>query len=131
MSEMLKHKLIRFFLVSGLNTAFGYGLFALLIFIGLAYPWALLISTIAGILFNFKTIGIIVFNNHSNILIFKFLCVYGIAYLCNLGGLTLLRAFEVNIYWSGAILLIPIGLLAFVLNRSFVYKTVTSSRIRK
>lgn len=122
LNKLLQNKLIRFFMVSGLNTVFGYGLFALLIFIGVAYPFALLISTIAGILFNFKTIGVVVFKNHNNILIFKFFAVYGITYLCNLGGLALFISFEINIYWGGAILLIPIGLLAFMLNKTFVFK---------
>lgn len=122
LNKLLQNKLIRFFVVSGLNTVFGYGLFAFLIFIGVAYPLALLISTIAGILFNFKTIGIVVFKNHNNLLIYKFLGVYGITYLCNLGGLALFKFYEINIYWSGAILLIPIGILAFILNKIFVFK---------
>ncbi|MDP2946504.1 MAG: GtrA family protein [Nanoarchaeota archaeon] len=109
-------------MVSGLNTVFGYGLFALLIFIGVAYPLAALISTIAGILFNFKTISVVVFKNHNNLLIFKFFGVYGITYLCNLGGLALFKFFEINLYWGGAILLIPVGLLAFSLNQTFVFK---------
>jgi putative flippase GtrA len=122
LSKLLKNKLIRFFIVSGINTVFGYGLFALLIFIGVTYPLALLISTIAGILFNFKTIGVVIFKNHNNLLIFKFFGVYGITYLCNLGGLALFKSFGINIYLSGAILLIPIGLLAFMLNKTFVFK---------
>lgn len=121
LNKLSKNKLIRFFIVSGLNTIFGYGLFALLIFIGVAYPFALLMSTIAGILFNFKTIGVVVFKNHNNILIFKFFGVYAITYLCNLGGLALFKSFEVNIYWGGAFLLIPVGLLAYVLNKVFVF----------
>jgi putative flippase GtrA len=125
LSETLNNKLIRFFLVSGLNTAFGYGLFALLIFLGIVYPLALLISTIAGILFNFKTIGGLVFNNHNNILIFKFIGVYGVSYLFNLGGLALINYFGINIYWAGAMLLIPTGLFAYILNKTFVFKNYT------
>lgn len=122
--NLLQNKLVRFFIVSGLNTVFGYGLFALLIFIGVAYPLALLIGTIAGILFNFKTIGVVVFKNNNNILIFKFFGVYGITYLFNLGGLALFKSIDFNIYWSGAILLIPIGLLAFLLNKIFVFNKI-------
>lgn len=92
------NKLIRFFLVSGLNTAFGYGLFALLLLIGLKYPIALFFSTIVGILFNFKTIGSIVFENHNNVLIFKFIGVYTVIYLFNLGCLTILKLIGVNVY---------------------------------
>lgn len=120
-NKLLHHKLIRFFLVSGINTAFGYGLFALLIFAGLPYPVALLIGTIAGILFNFKTTGVLVFKNSNNVLIFRFFGVYGITYLCNLGGLALFKYIGVNLYWGGAILLIPVGLLAYVLNKTFVF----------
>lgn len=116
-----KNKLIRFFLVSGINTAFGYGLFAILISVGITYQVALLVSTIAGILFNFKTIGGLVFKNHNNILIFKFFTVYCITYLCNLGGLALFNSFEINIYLGAALLLIPIGLLTFMLNKLFVF----------
>lgn len=120
--KLLKNKLFRFFIVSGLNTVFGYGLFAFLIFIGMAFQLAALIGTIAGILFNFKTIGVVIFKNHNNLLIFKFFGVYGITYLCNLGGLVLFKSFEINLYWGGAILLIPVGLLAFALNQTFVFK---------
>lgn len=119
--KLLNNRLFRFFVVSGVNTAFGYGLFALLIYIGLKYPIALLIGTIVGILFNFKTIGGLVFKSSNNTLVFKFLGVYGITYLCNLAGLALLGHFGIDVYVGGALLLIPVGLLAFVLNKHFVF----------
>jgi len=119
--ELLKNKLFRFFLVSGLNTVFGYGLFALLIYGGLHYPIALFISTIAGILFNFKTIGSLVFESKNNKLIFKFFGVYGITYLCNVAGLAFLKNLQLNTYIAGAILVIPVGLLTYVLNKKFVF----------
>ena len=121
LKKLLQNKLIRFFIVSGINTAFGYGLFALLIFVGLAYPIALLAGTVAGILFNFKTIGVYVFENRNNKLIFKFFGVYGITYLFNLGGLALLKYFGVDLYIGGAALLVPAGLLAYFLNKTFVF----------
>jgi len=114
--------------VSGINTVFGYGLFALLIYAGLPYPLALLFGTIAGILFNFKTTGLFVFKNSNNSLLFRFFGVYGVTYICNLGGLALFKALGINIYWSGAILLVPIGILAFLLNKTFVF---TSSSTKK
>jgi len=121
LNKFLKNKLVRFFIVSGINTAFGYGLFALLIFLGVIYPIALFIGTIAGILFNFKTIGVLVFENPNNKLIFKFFGVYGITYLFNLGGLALLKYYGFDSYTGGALLLIPAGLLAFLLNKIFVF----------
>ena len=121
LNKLLKNKLIRFFIVSGINTIFGYGFFALLIFLGVFYPIALFIGTVAGILFNFKTVGVFVFKSHNNKLIFKFFGVYGIIYLFNLGGVALLKYFGFDTYTSGAILLIPAGLFAFLLNKIFVF----------
>ncbi len=115
------NNLIRFFLVSGLNTAFGYGIFALLVSLGLHYSLAIFISTVLGILFNFKTIGVLVFKNHNNLLIFKFFLVYGITYLVNTGSIALLKQMGVNVYAGGAVLLIPVGLMTYFLNKTFVF----------
>lgn len=119
---LLNKQIVRFGLVSVLNTLFGYSMFALLIFLKLSYPIALLIGTITGIFFNFKTIGILVFKNRNNNLIFKFFGVYGLTYLFNVGGLAVLKYFQINIYLGGAILVIPIGLLAYILNNMFVFR---------
>jgi len=120
-TELTKHKLIRFIIVSGINTIFGYGFFAVLIYLGIAYPLALFLSTITGILFNFKTIGSFVFKNNNNYLLLRFFAVYVIIYLVNLGSIAILQYFSVNIYLSAAILLIPTGLLAYLLNSIFVF----------
>ena len=48
-------RFMRFILIGIPNTAFGYSLYALLIFLGLRYDLAILIATILGVLFNFKT----------------------------------------------------------------------------
>lgn len=119
---ILKIKLVRFFIVSGINTVFGYGLFALMIYLGLNYILALLFATIIGILFNFKTIGLIVFRTHNNMLIFRFFGVYGITYLFNVAGLTLLKWAGLGPYAGGAILVVPIGFLGFLMNKTFVFK---------
>jgi len=66
----------------------------------------------------------LVFKNHNNMLIFRFFGVYGLTYLFNLGGLAISKYIGVNMYWGGAALLIPIGLLAYVLNKFFVFKQI-------
>ncbi len=128
---LLKHKIIRFFLVSGLNTAFGYGLFALLLFIGLHYSIALLISTICGVLFNFKTIGIIVFKNHNNRLLLNFIGVYVITYLISIAILALFNHFQISLYLGGFFLIIPMGLLAFYLNKILVFDKKLLKTLKK
>ena len=78
-------KLIKFLLVGMINSLFGYTVFSLLIFLKLLdYNIALLIATICGVLFNFKTTGTIVFKNGNNTLIIRFITVYLFIYVINL-----------------------------------------------
>ncbi|MFR8440345.1 MAG: GtrA family protein [Campylobacter sp.] len=119
----IKRQLFSFLLVGILNTIFGYGLFALFIYLGLYYPLAVLLSTILGVLFNFKTIGGLVFGSNDNKLIFKFILVYVIIYLLNIFFLWLFKrlGFE-NMYLNGFILLIPLAAVSFLLNKFFVFR---------
>ena len=124
--EWLKYlfsaKFIRFVLVSFLNTAFGYGIFAFFIWIGMHYTLALLVGTIIAVLFNFKTYGVLVFKNGNNKLIIRFVLVYCFLYLCNIGGIALLKWFGLSSYMAGLVLLVPVGLLGYFLNKKFVYE---------
>ena len=120
---MLNNKFIRFILVGITNTIFGHSLFALFIFLNVHYSLAVLLSTILGVLFNFKTIGKIVFKSSDNSLIYRFICVYIILYLINISFLWFFKTtgFE-NMYLNGFILLIPLALISFVLNKKYVFK---------
>jgi len=113
----------KFLYVGVLNTAFGYAAFAFFVFFGFNYIFAPLFSTVAGVLFNFKTIGCLVFGNKNNRLIFKFFGVYAIVYLCNVLAL---KAFAMagltNMYISGIILVIPLALIGYGLNKKFVFQ---------
>jgi len=116
-----KHLLVRFLAVGLLNTAFGYSLFAIFLYAGIHYALSLLLATIIGILFNFKTTGVLVFKSHNNRLIFRFFGVYGLVYGVNVTSLKLLYELGVEPYYGGAVLIIPMALLAFLLNRKFVF----------
>lgn len=129
--KLYNNRVVRFFLVSGLNTLFGYSTFFLITVAGIEYEWALLFSTVIGIIFNFKTIGILVFKNKRNILIFKFFLVYGITYLFNLGGLKIFEFLGISVYWGAAILLVPAGLLTYTLNSKFVFSYIYKNDVNK
>lgn len=120
---MLKKQIISFILVGILNTAFGYSLFALFIFFNMHYSLAVFLSTVLGVLFNFKTIGKLVFGSHDNSLIFRFVTVYVLLYFINISCLWFFKinGFE-NMYVNGFILLVPLALVSFVLNKKFVFK---------
>ena len=117
----LDNHFIRFILVGILNTMVGYGLFALFIYLGLHYSLAVLFSTILGILFNFKSIGKFVFNSNNNERIYHFIGVYVLLYLLNVSGLWGLSSIGMeNMYVAGAILLAPLAIISFILNKNFV-----------
>jgi putative flippase GtrA len=113
--------LLLFLLIGGINTLFGYSLYALLLYFHLHYALASLLATIGGVLFNFKSTGVIVFKNHNNRLLFKFIGVYCVTYLINVGCLKIFASFNVNLYIAGAILILPVALIAFVLQKKFVF----------
>jgi putative flippase GtrA len=119
---------IRFVLVAILNTAFGWCVYAgLLWLINLThipnpYVLASLLGYVIGILFNFATYSRLVFDNRRKKLLFKFIMVYVVCWLCNSFLIWLLEKWGINNYLAGAITAIPVGFLGYVLNSIFVFK---------
>ncbi len=114
---------IRFILIGITNTLFGYGIYFLLIKFQLHFSLALLISTSLGIAFNFKTIGIFVFKESKNSLIFKFTVVYGLLYFLNVLGIKFLNEIGYSFELSGLIMLPLMAILSFILNKNLVFKS--------
>jgi putative flippase GtrA len=112
-----------YLLVGGLNTLFGYGVFAALIWAGLHYSLAIALSTVLGTLFNFKSTGSLVFKSKDNSRILHFLLVYAIVYGVNVLCVGLLLRFGLNAYYSGLVMILPLAILAYGLNSRFVFKT--------
>jgi len=120
--EIIPVRFVIFLFVGGINTLFGYGIFALFIFLKLHYILASTISTIMGILFNFKTTGVIVFKNNDNGLLWKFFLVYGISFCIGLVYLYIMNQMKISNYISGAIWLLPGGIVGYTLQRLLVFK---------
>lgn len=112
---------VKFILVGILNTAFGYLTFALLLFAGLHYTLAVILSTVAGILFNFKTTGVIVFKNNNNKLIFKFVAVYALTCTIAIIILRLAELSHLNLYFAGLVSTGICAVIAFLLNKNWVF----------
>jgi putative flippase GtrA len=112
----------RFVMVGLLNTLVGYGFFALFIGLHADYKMAILLATILGALFNFKSTGQIVFDNRKNRLIFKFVFVYGIVYVANLYAVKVLLIQGVNVLFSQALALPLVVVLSFFLQKKFVFR---------
>lgn len=119
---------LRFLAVGAVNTAFGYGVFASLILLNLNYMVAALLGQICGVLFNFKTTGTFVFRNRNNKLIFKFIGVYLVTYLITIGTLKGLALCGIGNLIGGAIIVLPIALLSFTMNKKFVFMVASKWR---
>ena len=115
------YQLLRFLLVGGLNTLFGYAVFSLFLYLHFHYSAASFLAIVLGILFNFKTYGRLVFNRRDNALIYRFVLFYAVIYLVSTGGLWAFNRMGVNLYYANAMMLVPISGLAFYLNRRFVF----------
>lgn len=121
--QRLDPRFIKFLFIGGINTIFGYGMFALFIYFHLHYSIASLLATMLGVLFNFKTTGKLVFKSSDNRLIFRFIGVYVIGYFMNILFLKILQLFGINVYLSGAILILPLAILSYVLNSRYVFSS--------
>lgn len=122
-------RFFRFLVVGGINTLFGYCVFAILILLNFYYPWALLIGTVCGVLFNFNTTGRIVFNSKDKSLIFRFFLIYGTTYGMNYAGLWTFDQFHVKALIGGAVLLLPMAVISYTLNKNLVFsKTISTQK---
>jgi putative flippase GtrA len=115
-------EIYKYFFIGGINTVFGYGVFAFLLFLDFHYSVAVLVATISGVVFNFQTYGKFVFQNHSQHLIVKFILVYIVIYTVNVSLLSLVDIFTDNLYLSGVIVILPVSYLGYILNKRFVWK---------
>jgi putative flippase GtrA len=105
-----------------LNTAFGYIVFAAGILAGLSSGIALAIAMVIGVIFNFFTLGRLVFDSRDPTRLPRFVGVYALTYVVNL---MLLRL------WEGAgvgpllaqLACLPVTVsLTFVLMRFLVFR---------
>ncbi len=113
---------IKFVLVGIINTMFGYGLFAFLLYCNIHYALASVLATIISVLFNFKTTGTLVFKNHDNRLIFKFVSVYCFTTILSIIGLKIAKIFGENLYFAGLILTGIMAIITFILQKKYVFR---------
>lgn len=117
----LETRWIRFFFVGGINTVFGYCLFAFFLWLGLHYAVAAALATVIGVVFNFGTIGKLVFNTFEPALVFRFVAVYCVVYFVNIICIKGLLMLGINTYIAGAITTVPMGFFGYFLHKTFVF----------
>ena len=115
-------RFIKFLLVGVLNTIFGYSVYWILLQLGFHFSLAVLISTVLGVLFNYKTIGKLVFKSDGNSFLIKFSLVYVVQYIINVAGIKILNLFGVGYEIGGLLMIFPLAILSFTLNKKLVFK---------
>jgi putative flippase GtrA len=119
--KIVSRRFIRFLLVGGLNTLFGFLAYSAFIALGLPTWAALLAGNLAGIAFNFFTIGGMVFWNLSLSRVPPFVLCYLVIYLINLGLIDWTSALVGGRILAQAILALPMAVVAYLILRSFVF----------
>lgn len=120
--QLLDRRFLLFLVVGGVNTMFGYGCFVALIALGLVDWLAMAISTIMGVLFNFGTTGGVVFQNRDPRLLTRFAGGYALLYFVNLASLRILVAAGLHIYAASALLILPMAVVAYLVNKTWVFR---------
>ncbi|MDF7774410.1 GtrA family protein [Sphingomonas sp. AOB5] len=121
LTSLIDPRLIRFLAIGVVNTLFGYSVFGLGIWLGLASPLALFIATCVGILFNFFTTGRFVFSSSDPRLIPRFIGAYGFTYLFNLVLLVALERTGLQSLVAQALCIPPTVVLSFLILKRFVF----------
>jgi putative flippase GtrA len=117
---MINAEKIRFLLAGGLNTLFGYSAFAMLIWVGAGNDIAVIISTIAGVAFNYGTYGK-VFASHGFARLPAFVAIYGALLLANILALRFFVAAGTGAYLGQLFVLILIVPITYLALKRFVF----------
>ena len=126
-ARVKERQMLRFILVGVLNTGFSYSIYALCVYLGLRYQVANLVSLVIGILFSFKTQGLLVFGNSSNRLLGRFIISWTVIYLCVIGLIGRLLALGIDPYTAGALSLPVSVALSYVGQKFFVFRARPAS----
>ena len=112
----------RFLIAGGVNTLFGWLIYSVAILLG-AKPWlALIIGLVAGVAFNFATLGYYVFRDLALSRFTRFSFSYACIYLINLACLQWVTLWIEDPIWGQLFLSLPMSALSFMLMSHFVFK---------
>lgn len=105
--SVLKRRGFKFLAAGVLNSIFGFVVFGIASYAGAKTWQALLCSNAAGIIFNFYTIGGVVFRDMSRNSFFKFVTAYGMLFFVNIKCIEFLAPILSNNRVSAQALLTP------------------------
>lgn len=112
----------RFLLVGAFNTSFSYGVYAAALWVGLHYVPANLLAMCLGTVLGFLSQGSLVFGSRDARRFGRFLVAWAAIWAVNATLIHLLvRWGELNAYLAGAIAMLPVVVLSFLVQKHFVF----------
>ena len=126
-------ELIRFGFSGLINTILGYLVYSFFIFIGFTYYIALLVSYLFAVVYSLFVNYYFTFKLENTVnfkMLFKMILTYGILFLINEVFLyVLVSKMRFNEYFGQAVLSLVIAVISYILQRQFVFKVDTVSKI--
>ncbi len=104
-----------------INTAFGYGLYALLVWLGLNLYLAQITAQIIGAGFNYLTFGKLVFRGARSNRV-AFIGAYALHYLLGLAFLAVAHRFIPSPYVAGFVALVAVAPINYLVLKRFVFR---------
>ncbi|MDO9406430.1 MAG: GtrA family protein [Polaromonas sp.] len=112
---------MRFLATGLLNSAFGFLVYCLFIYLGQSYFTASAAAMVLGVMFNYQTTRAFVFNRHDGNRALPFILSYGFILACTVCILELLGGLGMNPYLAGFVASIPMAILSYFLQKRFVF----------
>jgi putative flippase GtrA len=120
--KIASNQMMRYFAVGALNTLIAYGVFSLLLRLGMHYTWATLLGGISAMVAGYKFMNKLVFKGKSKHAFLKFIFIFTTMYFVNIFTQFVARKI-MNPYIAGAVASLVCALLSYFLNRKFVFGT--------
>ncbi|WP_109126280.1 GtrA family protein [Dyella sp. C11] len=114
-------RFVRFVIVGIFNSAFGLGVYALLIRLGLPVWAALIAANIAGVSFNYVTTGKFAFSHRGTNRFPSFVSIYLLCYVLNYLAITVLVRMHLGPVTSQVLLTPFMAILNYLLQSRFVF----------
>lgn len=120
----LQNSFVRFLIAGGVNAAFSYGCFVVLMLILQNKELSVTLNLIIAIYFNYNTSRRFVFHSSSKAgKVFKFYLVYFLTYPLNLLHLYItVDLWQWNVYFSQFLTLLYLPLLSYLLQKYLVFR---------
>ena len=114
-------EILRYLVAGVVNTAFGFGLYAGLIWLGLDRYVAQAVGYVLGTGFNYLTYSRHVFVDAGPAKA-RFVASYAVNYLINLAGLRLVSGFVTNPYLAGGITTMAVVIVNYLVLKRLVFR---------